>query len=84
MSLASLYWLTSIGSRNSSSKFPVSLESFQPVPRRYGKVVEDCGCVEHPEFAKRHSLNPRTQFLGGESLKKALGVSVSEALDHAD
>jgi hypothetical protein len=62
--------------------FPISLESLKSVPGRYTEVVDYRGCIEHSEFPKRYSLNPRTQFLGGQSLEKAFGVAVSEALDH--
>jgi len=62
--------------------FPISLESLKSIPRGYTEVVEDRGCIEHSEFPKRHSLNPPTQFLGGQSLEEAFGVAVSEALDH--
>jgi hypothetical protein len=62
--------------------FSVSFESFQSISRRYPEVVEDRGCIEHPEFSKRNSLDPRPQFLGRQSLEEAFGVAVSEALDH--
>jgi hypothetical protein len=61
---------------------PVTLELFQSVSRRDPQILKDGRCVQHPEFPKRNSLDTRPELPDGFTPKKALGVSVLEALDH--
>jgi len=45
----------------------IPLQPLKSIPRWNPEVIDDRGCVEHPEFSKCRSLDPRTEFLDGMS-----------------
>jgi hypothetical protein len=62
----------------------VTFELLQAVARRDPEIIEHGRSVEHPEFPKRNTLNPRTELPEGFAPEQALNVSVLEALDHVE
>jgi len=69
---------------DSDTVLPISVtpELLNSVARRDPKIVEDRGCIEHPEYPKGGPLNPCAKFLDGFTPEQALSVAVSGTLDH--
>ncbi len=61
----------------------VALQFFQPVRGRYAKVIERGRSVEHPELPKGGTLHIGPQPPDRLTMKKSIGVSILETLDHA-
>jgi hypothetical protein len=62
----------------------ITFELLQPVSGRNAQITQDRRSVEHPEFPKRNTLDPRPEPPHGFAPKQALGVPVLEALDHIE
>jgi hypothetical protein len=61
---------------------PVALKKFKAVSRRNSKVFQGLRLMEHPQFAQTDTLNFRSQFPGGFSVKESLRFPILEPFDH--
>ena len=64
--------------------FAIPFQPLKSVPGKHAEIVEDRGCIEHPEFSKRGSLDISTQFLHRVPPEEALSIPIPEALDHRE
>jgi hypothetical protein len=60
----------------------VATELFQPIPRRDPEIHEGLGCIQHHEFAQRHSLELGVELANSLAPPDPFRVCVGERLQH--